>query len=97
MLKKQTVHSLDDVFEEGKGEEMIGHVAGVKHEATVGAALLGCRYCDFAVLYDLVTAVDLTDHAHCLGRICLLHHLPMKKQPRISEFRKRNFFLHKNT
>lgn len=39
---KLTVHSLDDLFEEGKGEEMIGHVAGVKHESSVGAALL-CR------------------------------------------------------
>lgn len=79
MLKHLTVHSLDNVFEEGEGEEMIGHVAGVKHEVTFVAALLSCCYCDFAVLYYLVLTVYLTDHAHCLGRVSLLHHLPMRK------------------
>lgn len=58
---------------------MIGNVAGVKHESTVGAALLSCRYGDFAVLYYLVAPIDFTDHAHCFGRIGFLHHLPMKK------------------
>lgn len=63
---------------------MIGNIPGVKHESTVGAALLGCTYCDFAILHYLVPPIYLTDHAHCLSRIGFLHHLPMKKHPRTS-------------
>lgn len=63
---------------------MISHVAGVEHEPTVCGALLGRRHRDLAVLHHLVLSVDLTDHAHCLGRVGFVHHLQKEKQPGVS-------------
>lgn len=72
---KTVPDSLDDVSEEGEGEEVVGHVSRVKHETAVGAALLsGCQG-DLAVLHHLIAPVHLTDHAHRLGGVGLLHHL----------------------
>lgn len=68
-------HSLHDVSEEGEGEEVVGHVARVEHEPPVGAALLsGCQG-DLTVLHHLIAPVHLTDNAHRLRGISLLHHL----------------------
>lgn len=68
-------HSLHDVPEEGEGEEVVGHVSGVKHEPPVGAALLGGRQGDLTVLHHLIAPVHLTDNAHRLRGIGFLHHL----------------------
>lgn len=73
------LHSLHDVSEEREGEEVVGHVSRVKHESAVGAALLsGCQG-DFTVLHHLIAPVHLTDHAHRLRGIGLLHHLENQK------------------
>lgn len=73
------LHSLHNVSEEREGEEVVGHVSRVKHESAIGAALLsGCQG-DFTVLHHLIAAVHLTDNAHRLRGIGLLHHLENQK------------------
>lgn len=68
-------HSLHDVSEKSEGEEVVGHVARVKHEPAVRAALLSGFQGDFAVLHHLIAPVHLTDNTHRLCGVGLLHHL----------------------
>lgn len=67
------------VSEEGKTEEVIGHISCIEHESAIGAALLRRFQGDLAVFHHLITPVHLTHHTHCLSRICFLHHLETQK------------------
>lgn len=67
---------LDDIFQEGGGEVVVGDVAGVEKQPPIWAPLLRRVQGDLAVLHHLVDTVHAAHHADWLRGVGLLHHLP---------------------
>lgn len=72
---------LDNIFQEGGGEVVVGDVAGIEKQPPIWAPLLRSVQGDFTVLHHLVDTIHTAHHADWLRGVGLLHHLPGEGHP----------------